>query len=339
MLSAIRRITVCATLLWLVAGSTAYAQPDTVTTGTGEKIVGELKKVEKDIVTIETPYSDSDFKIKWEQVVAIDSTRQFMVETFDGRRLAGPLTTDVTKKTLQVGAVTITLAEISTIQPFERSFWSRFETAVDFGYSMTQANHAKQLTLGANLLYRDANKLDTVLANVFKSSQSNAPETQRWDLGNDFRYLLGDRWYANTSQDFLNSDEQSLDLRTTIGGGGGRYLLRSPSQYLAVGGGLAWTKEDYTDPAIDTQDSAEAYIGTEFMTEKLRITDLVTRFNYYPSLTIDDRYRINYTFDLDFNLPGDWYIRMSLFENYDSQPPAGLSKNDWGWSNAFGFKF
>jgi len=52
MLSAIRRITVCATLLWLVAGSTAYAQPDTVTTGTGEKIVGELKKVEKDIVTI-----------------------------------------------------------------------------------------------------------------------------------------------------------------------------------------------------------------------------------------------------------------------------------------------
>ena len=175
--------------------------------------------------------------------------------------------------------------------------------------------------------------VDTLLGNVFKSTQSNAPETQRWNLGNDFRYLLGDRWYANTTQDFLNSDEQSLDLRTTIGGGGGRYLLRSASQYLAVGGGLAWTREDYKDPAIETKDSAEAYLGTEFMTEKLKITDLVTRFNYYPSLTIDDRYRINYTFDLDFNLPGDWYFRFSLFENYDSQPPAGLSKNDYGLSN------
>ena len=204
---------------------------------------------------------------------------------------------------------------------------------------MTQANEAKQLTIGGNMLYRDDNVIDTLLGNIFKSSQSNAPETQRWNLGNDFRYLLGDRWYANTTQDFLNSDEQSLDLRTTIGFGGGRYLLRSPSQYLAVGGGLAWTREDYTDPAIETQDSTEAYLGTEFMTEKLRIADLVTRFTYYPSLTIDDRYRINYTFDLDFNLPGDWYIRTSLFENYDSQPPAGLSKNDWGWSNAFGFKF
>ena len=44
MLSAIRRITVCAILLWLVSGSTAYAQPDTVTTATGEKIVGEINK-------------------------------------------------------------------------------------------------------------------------------------------------------------------------------------------------------------------------------------------------------------------------------------------------------
>ncbi len=95
----------------------------------------------------------------------------------------------------------------------------------------------------------------------------------------------------------------------------------------------------YTDPAVPTKDSAEAYLGTEFMTEKLKFADLVTRFTYYPSLTIDDRYRINYKFDLDFNLPGDWYFRVGLFENFDSQPPAGLSRNDYGWSNSFGLKF
>jgi putative salt-induced outer membrane protein YdiY len=323
----------------LATASTAPAQTDTVTTATGEKIVGEIINVEKDVLTLSTPYSDSDFKIKWDQVVAIDSARQFLIETFDGKRISGSLKADAANKSVQVGSVAIALADVSMMQPIERSFWSRFESALDFGYSMTQANEAKQLTLGGTLLYRAEHVVDTVIGNVFRSSQSNATETQRWNVGNDFRYLLGSHWYANSSQDFLNSDEQSLDLRTTIGGGGGRYLLRSPSQYLAVGGGLAWTREDYTDPAIETQDSAEAYIGTEFMTEKLRITDLVTRLNYYPSLTIDDRYRINYTFDLDFNLPGDWYIRVSLFENYDSQPPAGLSKNDWGWSNAFGFKF
>ena len=306
---------------------------------TGEKLVGEIKNMEKDVLTMSTPFSDSDFKIEWDQVVAIESARQFLIETFDGRRLSGSLTADVTKKILQVGTVAVPLTEVSAIQPFARTFWSRFEAGFDMGYSMTQANDAKQLTLGGNLLYRDERVVDTVLGNVFRSSQSNAPETQRWDLGNDLRYLIGDRWYVNTTQDFLNSGEQGLDLRTTIGGGGGLYMLRSSSQYLAAGGGLAWTKEDYTDPAIETKDSGEAYLGAEFMTEKLKVTDLVTRFTYYPSLTIDGRYRINYTFNLDFNLPGDWYFRVSIFENFDSAPPSDLSKNDYGWSNAFGFKF
>ena len=121
----------------------------------------------------------------------MDSARQFLIETFDGRRLSGPLTTAAGNKMVQVGADTIGLAEVSILQPFERTFWSRFSTAVDFGYSMTQANDARQLTIGGNMLYRDANVVDTLLGNIFKSSQSNAPETQRWNLGNDFRYLLG----------------------------------------------------------------------------------------------------------------------------------------------------
>ena len=320
------------------AGASAAAT-DVVTVLTGEKIVGEIKKVEKDVLTIETAYSDSDFKIEWDQIVSIESDRQFLVETFGGMRLTGPLKAEAGKKTVLVADVSIALADVSAMDPYERSFWSRFDAGFDFGYSITQANDAKQLTFGGNLLYRDKQIVDSLLANVFKSTQSNAPNTQRWDLGNDFRYLFGDRWYANTTQDFTQSDEQGLDLRTTLGAGGGRYLLRSSSQYLGVGGGLAWTNESYQDSTIPKKDSAEAYLGTEFMTEKLKVTDLVTRFTYYPSLTIDDRYRINFRFDLDFNLPGDWYFRSGVFDNFDSKPPAGLSKNDFGWSNSFGLKF
>ena len=334
------RVAVFSMLLFLGTAAVAAAQADVVTTTTGERLVGEIIRVEKDVLTLSTGYSDSDFKIEWDKVASLESDRQFLVETFAGMRLTGPMKIDpATKASVKVGDVTVPLGEVSVLQPLERSFWARFDTGLDFGYSMTQANSATQLTLGGNLLYRDKQVIDTVLVNVFKSTQSNAPDTQRWDLGNDFRYLLGERWYANTTQDFLNSDEQGLDLRTTIGGGGGRYILRSASQHLALGGGLAWTNEDYTDPLVPTKDSGEAYIGAEFMTEKLKITDLVTRFTYYPSLTIDDRYRINYKFDLDFNLPGDWYFRIGLFENFDSLPPPGLSRNDYGWSNAFGFKF
>ena len=202
------RITVFSMLLFLGTAAVAAAQADIVTTTTGERLVGEIIRVEKDVLTLSTGYSDSDFKIEWDKVASLESDRQFLVETFAGMRLTGPMKIDpATKASVKVGDVTVPLGEVSVLQPLERSFWARFDTGLDFGYSMTQANSATQLTLGGNLLYRDKQVIDTVLVNVFKSTQSNAPDTQRWDLGNDFRYLLGERWYANTTQDFLNSDE------------------------------------------------------------------------------------------------------------------------------------
>jgi uncharacterized protein DUF481 len=317
-----------------------YAQtPDVVVTTTGDKLVGEIIRVEKDVLTFSTGYSDADFKIEWDKVMSIESSRQFVVETFDARRLTGTLVTDPnTKGAVQIAGTSVPLTQVSAVQPVERNFWARFDSGLDFGYSMTKTNSASQLSLGSNLSYRDVNYYDVLFANVFSSKQANAPDTQRWDLGNDFRRFLGSRWYANTTQDFLNSEEQGLELRTTIGGGGGRYLLRSASQYLAVGGGLAWTNENYTDET-PAKDSVEAYFSTEFMTERLKITDVITRFTYYPSLTIDDRYRLAYRLDFDVSLPGDWYFRVGFFDNYDSQPAEGFSKNDYGWSNAFGFKF
>jgi len=332
-------VTVAVFALFIGSAGVAGAQ-DVVITTTGERLVGEIKKIEKDVLTLETGYSDADFKIEWDKIASIESARQFVMETFDGRRVAGSLAPDPDKKaTVQIGGIGVPLAEVSALQPFERKFWSRFDTALDFGYSLTRTNSAKQLSLGANVSYRDQRYVDIAFANVFRSSQDNAPETQRWDVANDFRRLLGNRWYVNTTQDFLNSEEQGLKLRTSVGGGGGRYLTRTSSQYLALGGGVAWTNENYTDAALPGKNSAEAYLGTEFMTEKLKITDLITRFTYYPSLTISDRFRLAYRFDLDFNLPGDWYLRFGLFDNYDSLPPTGFSKNDYGWSNAFGFKF
>jgi len=329
------------TLVWLAAfmasAGVASAQ-DVVVTTNGDRLVGEIKNVGKDVLTLSPPYSDVDFKIKWEDVVSIQSQRQFIVETFDGKRLSGSLTPSPDKK-VQIGATTVALADVSTVQPFEMKFWSRFESGLDFGYSMTRANSATQLSLGANLSYKDEHHGDTLFANVFRSSQDNAPTTQRWDLSNDFRRLLGAKWYVNTTQDFLNSEEQGLDLRTTIGGGAGLYVMRSSAQHLAAGAGIAWTNENYTDNTVPTKNSAEAYFGTEFMTEKLKVTDFITRFTYYPSLTISGRQRIAYRFDFDFNLPGDWYLRIGFFDNYDNKPPLGFSKNDYGWSNAFGFKF
>ena len=95
------------------AAGVSYAANDVVITTTGDRLVGEIKKVEKDVLTLSTDYSDSDFKIKWEKIASIESDRQFIVETFDGHRLSGSLKRGTEKKAaVQVADTSVPLREI-----------------------------------------------------------------------------------------------------------------------------------------------------------------------------------------------------------------------------------
>jgi len=95
MVSNLGRVAALWVFLILSTTAVAAAATDVVTTITGEKIVGEIKKVEKEVLTIETAYSDSDFKVKWDQIASIESTRRFLVEKYAGTRLSGELKAEV----------------------------------------------------------------------------------------------------------------------------------------------------------------------------------------------------------------------------------------------------
>ena len=157
-------VVVAAILGFMGRTSVVFAQtPDVVITTTGDKLIGEIIRVEKDVLTFSTGYSDADFKIEWDKVASIESSRQFVVETFDGKRLSGSLVTDPnTKAAVQIAGTSVPLTQVSALQPVERNFWSRFDSGLDFGYSMTRTNSASQLSLGSNLSYRDVNYYDAL---------------------------------------------------------------------------------------------------------------------------------------------------------------------------------
>src|SRR6476619_4989447 len=106
--------TIAVTLVFVLgAAGAAYAAKDVVVTTTGDRLVGEIKSVEKDVLTLSTDYSDADFKIKWEKIASIESERQFLLETFDGKRLSGPLGPQQTKGSVQVADTIVQLPEVA----------------------------------------------------------------------------------------------------------------------------------------------------------------------------------------------------------------------------------
>ena len=69
LMSSVARAGVATVWLAVFMGSTgvADAAEDVVITTTGDRLVGEIKRVEKDVLIFGTDYSDTDFKITWER--------------------------------------------------------------------------------------------------------------------------------------------------------------------------------------------------------------------------------------------------------------------------------
>jgi hypothetical protein len=157
----------------------------------------------------------------------------------------------------------------------------------------------------------------------------------------EYRKLLRERWFAGGVLDFLSSDEQSLELRTTAGGMLGRILVSTERTNFSVGGGMAVTRERYNpssglDPLAT---NAEAMIGLNFNTFRFKTTDISSRLVVYPSITVPGRMRIELDSNLRIEIFKDFYWSLNLYENFDSKPPVNARRNDLGISSSFGWKF
>ena len=124
--------------------------------------------------------------------------------------------------------------------------------------------------------------------------------------------------------DFLQSNEQQLDLRTTVGGAVGHMFSYTNNSLIAAYAGADWNREQYSSEAARasrTGDSAEAILGTQVNFFRFKTTNILAIANVYPSLTDLGRVRLDFNTSLKLRLAKDLYWRFGYFLNYDSRPP------------------
>jgi len=141
-------------LLW--CKKEAFAQHDSLIFKNGDIIVGEIKSMDKGILTIETDYSDKDFVIEWSGIKRIYSKRIFLVSLSDGRRINGSIQSIENKTNVNItetdGQKTEALLdEIVFLKGLKREFWSRMKAKIDVGLSFTKDNNLRQLTVNTNV--------------------------------------------------------------------------------------------------------------------------------------------------------------------------------------------
>lgn len=313
----------------------------------GDRLTGNVKRLEGGVLYIETAYSASSVAVDWEQVDSIESKGYFEVVLVNGKRLNGRIqrlsaNSAASKNFIvreQLGEVRLSSNKVVNIESQKGTFWRQLRGSVDAGYSCTSGTTQTALNVDAKASYLSTGwESSAVFTSSFGgeagSSRSNTEDGQA--IGTVF---LNRNSFLAGLADFLHSTQQELSLRTTLGGGYGRYLIRGSDTTFEWLGGFAYTNETFTTPAEPRNQNAEALFGLEYHWFRFNIGSIESQVLLFPGVSDAGRIRVTTNNSLTIKLANNFSYILSVWDNFDSHPPGSAKKNGLGVSSSIGYSF
>ena len=340
-------------LLALTGVCAARAKKDVLQFRNGDRITCEIIKLEKGYLYVKLDYADGTVAMDWSKIVHVESAQSFVVADNAGNRYTGSLKNpaegvvpeEPEELKIQVAGPStnqvISAKEVVAMDRTDTSFWTNLHGGVDAGLNFSKQQNRTQFNFQTNAFYQ---RTKWSAAANYESSFSGGGDIS--DLRNDLslnvtRQLLSPRNFYMGLADFLQSDEQQLDLRTTLGGAVGHMFSFTNHSFIAAFGGADWNNERYSSEATvnRTGNSAEAVLGTQVNFFRFKTTNILADARLYPSLTDPGRVRFNLNTSLKFRVAKDLYWKFGYYLNFDSRPPDSLPKTDYGSTSSLGWTF
>src|SRR5260221_5091472 len=208
----------CFVILFFLAAQAVYAQNvDAITMKNGDRLSGEIKKIEHGLLYIDAPYvSGEQIAVDWLQVERVESTRRFRIELESGARLTGLVQLDPANDehpaevTVHTGQqeVRVPPAEVTGLARQKENFFRQLKGNIDFGYSYTSGNDQLQGNIDTSTKYESPKYLMEADYTSAVSLSNGSSETNRHDITTLFERYFRKRNFVFGGADFLNSSQQ-----------------------------------------------------------------------------------------------------------------------------------
>ncbi|MGB5238058.1 MAG: DUF481 domain-containing protein [Flavobacteriaceae bacterium] len=328
--------------LLLITTLSSFGQRDTLRFKNGDLMVGEIKNLASGVITIKTRYSKSDFTIKFHRVKEMTIERKCIVTLTQARNLFGFVRST---KEGQIGitenngnVVLVPINQITSLQEVADNFWGRFRGSIDIGANITKANNNRQFNTTAGISYSGVRWLLDGSLDILISAQDSVAETSRTDAQIEGLRLLGNNYFITAEIAYLQNTAQALDSRISPSLGYGKFLVNTNKMYFGVAAGLNYNIENFVDND-ENAESAEVFVSLALNMFDYDKIDLITGIRFLPSLTENNRFRIDYSFKFKYKFIKDFYISAGLSFNYDNQPSTAGATFDYTLNTGFGWKF
>ena len=331
-------------LLTLGFSAPAIAASDVLIIDNGDRLTGEVKSLERGKLRFDTSATGT-IPIEWDEVASLTSNQNIQVETESGDRYLGQLVSQdqrgfITIST-QSGSTELAMATIVLMTPIEDRGIDRFDGDITAGFNFAKASEVSQAQLGFELQARTETRLFGLdVASVRSDSQDNE-SSQRHSLDLTYQRLWPRRWLTGAVVRLERNDELGLDLRTSIGVGGGRNVLQTNTATLSLTGGLQLSRENVAGN-LSNEDTVEAFatLSWDWFRYDTPELDLSTNLQIIPNLTDTGRVRTELDISLRWEMIADLFWQLEFYDSYDSDPVVdGAEENDYGVITSLGWEF
>jgi putative salt-induced outer membrane protein YdiY len=348
---------------FLLALCSANLFADQVVLKNGDKLSGTIVKSDDKELVIKTEF-EGDVTVQFPAVLEIKSEKELHVESKDGQKVVGLVTTSdgkVEVATKTAGTVAVPKESITVMrndaeqQAYEKALHpgllEGWQGGLNLGFGLTRGNsattnlgiafkaartgHRDKLSLYQNSVY-STNDAPGAVPNVTANVNQGGVRYDR-----DFT----SRVFGFVNADFMSDALQGLNIRAVFGGGLGYHLIKSENTTLDILAGANYTHENYTEtvpPAISSsliRNFAAAQIGDEFMHKLGKSTVITQNLYFFPNLSDTGEYRTNFNFGTVTKINKWLGWQNSFGDIFVTNPPAGKKQNDLFYTTGLAFSF
>ena len=323
----------------LVPLASARPKTDRVTLVNGNEITCEIKGLSRGVLTAKTD-ALSTVAIRWHDVAGIRSEYTFEILLSSGATLFGALTSGATGDLAIAGSPAVPLLSVVALTPIASRFASRFDGAIDLGYSFQKSKSTTQLNFNGEAGYTARRRSVAMDVSSILVVRDQTDTTRRVQADLSVSQTLSRNYFAGLMGQFAMNDELNLIQRYLGGGTFGRYLVRTNHSTLSANAGGAYSSEHYAGTGRLNNGEALVGLNTQIFRLYSPKLDITGDFKLWPSLTVSGRYRIDANAKARVEVYKNLFVSFSLFDNYDRKnPTTSLPLNDYGFVMSVGYSF
>lgn len=322
---------------------------DTVKFYNEDRLVGEVKRLQRGELTFAPDKIDDDVVLKLKDIRMLIARRKpYKIEDLNNKKFFGTMEPAARDGMVNIvsaaDTVTLYIEDLDNFLELDANFWKRLDGNVSLGFSFTRSSNIGRINGSSSLKYATRLFVWQLNGDVIYTIDETFKGIEKADMALSGYVEFWRRFFSFTQAQYQRITELGVTARVQATQGVGPILVKNRHADMRLASGISAQRE-YSADSIKgntTTNSVEIPLIFNYYIFRLGTPQVKLQVsnNVFFSTTQAGRWRFDQNITLDWKIIKHLNTSLQLYVNYDSKPidPAA-NKIDYGIVFSIGYSW